>query len=830
MAKKQKYILWFKDIRSEDVGRVGGKNSSLGEMYGRFAKVKSTPRTEMKFLVRGQKSKVKSEPMNIPNGFATTAEAYHYFLKNNGIDLKMKEIFKDFDVHNLRKLQEVGGKMRGLILNASLPADFEKEIFDAYRKLEKEYGKNVDVAVRSSATAEDLPTASFAGQQETYLNVRGKNELLSSVKKCIASLFTDRAISYREDNGFGHFKVALSVGVQKMVRSDLASSGVIFTLDTETGFPNVVLINSSWGLGEMVVQGKIVPDEFYVFKPTLRQGFSPIIVKTLGTKKRKMIYSPSSSKIRLRRASGSTYEIKTSSKDQKRFTLNDKEVLILSRWASAIEDYYSKKARTWRPMDLEWAKDGNTGKLFIVQARPETVHAAKKKRTYKEYTLKKESKPLVVGIAIGEKITAGKVRVIPSAKHIHQFRKGEVLVTTMTDPDWEPIMKIANAIVTDKGGRTSHAAIVSRELGIPAIVGSVEATKVLGTGEMVTVDCSSGGEGRVYKGKVSWQEKEHDLGKIPKTKTKVMVNIGSPDIAFKAGMLPHSGVGLAREEFIIAGKIGVHPLALYYFGDIKDKTIKKKIEDITFGYKDKKEYFIDTLARGVGQIGAAFWPHPVIVRFSDFKSNEYATLLGGKLFEPEEVNPMMGWRGASRFYDEKFKPAFGMECRAIKKVREEFGLKNIKVMIPFCRTVEEGKKVIDIMREFGLTRGEDGLEVYVMCEVPSNVLLAEEFLEIFDGMSIGSNDLTQLTLGLDRDSDIVSHVANENNPAVKKLIEQVIAVCRKRKKYVGICGQAPSDFPDFAEFLVTNGIESISLNPDTVIKTILRISKKERQK
>jgi len=789
--KSKKYILAFREISRKDIPLVGGKNASLGEMI----------------------RELSSKGINIPEGFATTSYAYRDFLKKNNLFPKLKETFKKLDLKNIKTLQEVGKEARNLILKAKFPEDLKREIIKAYRELGKRYGKNPDVAVRSSATAEDLPSASFAGQHETYLNVQGEKALIEAVKKSIASLFTNRAISYREKRGFDHFKIALSVGVQKMVRSDLASAGVMFTLDTETGFKDIILINSSWGLGETVVKGKVVPDEFLIFKPTLKQGFEPIISKNLGTKKRKLVYGAGAK---------ATKEVSVSQKAQNQFTLTDSEILTLAKWACLIEKHYGI------PQDIEWAKDGKTKKIFIVQSRPETVHVSKKKAVFKEYILK-EKKPqlLLEGIAIGEKIAAGKVRVIKDIKRINEFQAGEILVTINTDPDWEPIMKISSAIITDLGGRTSHAAIVSRELGVPCMVGTKKATSIFKNGQEITIDCSSGETGKIYQGKVKWEEKEHKLKQIPKTKTKIMLNIGTPEIAFHNSFLPHRGVGLAREEFIIASKIKIHPLALINYPKL-DKKLKKQIAEITPGYKNKKQFFVDELARGIGQIGAAFSPEPVIVRFSDFKTNEYASLLGGHLFEPEEENPMIGWRGASRYYDPQFKEAFLLECQALKIAREKFGLKNIWVMIPFCRTLEEGEKVLKIMKEGGLERRKKGLRVIVMCEIPSNAILVEEFLKIFDGMSIGSNDLTQLILGIDRDSATLKKVGNEKNKAVKEMIKKVIKICRQKKKYIGICGQAPSDFPEFAEFLVEQGIESISLNPDTVIKTTLDIAKKEK--
>jgi len=785
MFKKQKYILWFKQINSKDVALVGGKNASLGEMIRALTK----------------------EGVNIPDGFALTSKAFWYFLKKNKIDKELKNIFKNFNPKSLDSLIKTGKASRTLILETELPDDLKKKIIRSYRKLCKKYKQtDVDVAVRSSATAEDLATASFAGQMETFLNVKGEEQLLDSVKKCIASLFTDRSISYREEKGFDHLKIALSVGVQKMVRSDLSSSGVIFTLDTETGFPGVVLINSIWGIGELIVKGKITPDEFYVFKPTLEKGFKSIIVKNLGRKTKKYIYAKK----------GGLKEIKVKDKDQLRFSLTENDILTLAKWACIIEKYYGKH------QDIEWAKDGKTGKLFIVQSRPETVHAPKQGRTYREYEIKTKKKPILTGIAVGDKIGMGKIKLIADVSKITNFKQGEVLVTKMTDPDWVPIMKMASAIVTDEGGKTAHAAIVSRELGIPAIVGTQNATKVLRAGKVVTVDCTQGLNGRVFEGKIPFEIKEYDLKKIPKLKTKIMVNIGAPEIAFKTSFLPNKGVGLAREEFIIAEKIRVHPLALYHFKNLKNKKLKKEIERITIEHKDKKEYFIKELAEGVSQIAAAFYPKEVIVRFSDFKTNEYRNLIGGELFEGEESNPMLGFRGASRYIDESFQPAFKMECQAIKRARSVFGLENISVMVPFCRTVEEGKKVRKLISKFGLK----DLKVYVMCEIPSNITLAEEFLNIFDGMSIGSNDLTQLVLGIDRDNAKIAHIGDERNKAIKQMISKVIKLCKEKNKYCGICGEAPSTYEEFAEFLQKQGIESMSLNPDSVIKTILSLAKK----
>ena len=803
MDKQKANIIWFKDLGIDDVPIVGGKNAALGEMFSNLTKL----------------------DINVPNGFAITARAYNDFLDKAGIRTGMEKILKDLDTGNIRVLQKAGKKVRKLILKSKLPKDLEYEIAGAYQELGKQFGvAEPDVAVRSSATAEDLPDSSFAGQQETYLNIVGVKDLLYAVKECIASLFTDRAISYRQDRGFAHTAVALSVGVQKMVRADKGVSGVAFSIDTETGFDKVVVINASYGLGEMVVQGKVTPDEFVVFKPTLAEGKRAIVTRDIGVKDVKMIYSRRGTEI-----------VKTSTAERAVLCLSDDEVLKLADWVVKIEKYFSNKKGHYQPMDTEWAKDGVSEQLYIVQARPETVQATRDKALYIEYRLKEKGKVLTTGTAVGAKISSGKVRVIRDVKNIGRFQQGEVLVTEITDPDWEPIMKIASAIVTDKGGRTSHAAIVSRELGITCIVGAANATKVLRDGQMVTVD-SSGSVGIVYEGNLPFEKIEHHLDKIPETKTKIMVNIGSPDEAFEKWQLPVKGVGLGRLEFIITEHIKIHPNALIDYEKLKAETgnaekqaIVKEIDKLTAGYTNKTDFYVSELAEGIAKIAAAFYPNEVIIRFSDFKTNEYRTLVGGALYEPAEENPMLGWRGASRYYDPKFKEAFGLECRALKKVREEIGLKNVAVLIPFCRTPEEGKQVLEAMKVNGLERGQSGLKVYIMCEIPSNILLADEFLEICDGMSIGSNDLTQLTLGLDRDSGIVAGIANEKNPAVKKLIAEIIKKCKEKNKYIGICGQAPSDFPDYAEFLVEQGIESMSLNPDTIIKTLELVAEKEKK-
>ena len=794
MNKKKAYVLPFSDLHIEDVPIVGGKNASLGEMY----------------------RELKRKGVAVPNGFATTSLSYDYFLDETGLRQKIKDILKTLNTKDTRNLMAHGKKVRDAILNAQVPEIVEKEIIINYKKLSKEYGdKYTDVAVRSSATAEDLPDASFAGQQETYLNVVGEKAILQACKKCYASLFTNRAISYREDKGFSHFDVALSIGVQKMVRSDLATSGVMFSIDTESGFKDAVFITGIYGLGENIVQGAVNPDEFYVHKPTLKKGYRPIISKKVGDKRIKMVYNT--------KGPSPVKNIPVSEKDRENFCLTDNEILKLAKWAVIIEEHYSKA------MDMEWAQDGKTGKLFIVQARPETVQSQKDVNQLEEYVMGKKGKVLVEGSSVGARIGTGKVRVIKEVSGIHDFKKGEVLVTTMTDPDWEPIMKIASAIVTDKGGRTCHAAIISRELGIPCLVGTNDATKRLKTGQMVTVSCADGEKGNVYEGNCKFSINKHNLGAVPKTKTKIMMNIGTPEQAFEQSFIPNDGVGLAREEFIINSHIRIHPNALINYNTLKDKKVKAQIAEITKGYTDKKQFFVNKLAEGIGMLGAAFYPKDVIVRMSDFKSNEYRNLIGGEEYEPTEGNPMIGWRGASRYYKEGYRAAFELECEAIKKVRNDFGLKNIKVMIPFCRTVEEGKKVQVIMAKKGLKRGTDGLEIYVMCEIPSNVILADQFSKVFDGFSIGSNDLTQLTLGLDRDSEIVSEIYDERNDAVKTMISTVISRAKKNHKKIGICGQAPSDFPDFAQFLVRCGIDSISLNPDTMIKTRIKIAEQEKK-
>ncbi len=802
LKREKKLILWFDEISIGDVPLVGGKNASLGEMY----------------------QKLTSKGVNIPGGFAITAYAYRYLIKEANIEEAIKDALAGLNTHDMGNLQERGERVRSIIRNTEFPPDLTDAILDGYGKMEQRYTKGVDVAVRSSATAEDLPDASFAGQQETFLNIREEDPLINACKRCFASLFTNRAISYRHDKGFGQFDVYLSIAIQKMIRSDKASAGVTFSIDTETGFKDAVFITASWGLGENVVKGAVNPDDYYVFKPTLKEGKRPIVGKRVGSKDIKMIYTDDPNE--------PTKDIKTTLEEKQSFTLTDDEILTLAKWTCIIEDHYEK------PMDIEWAKDGAEGELFIVQARPETVHSQQSKKTIETYILKETGPVILTGQAVGTKIGQGLAHIIEDSAHIGEFKADEVLVTTMTDPDWEPIMKIASGIVTNKGGRTCHAAIISRELGVPCIIGTEHATEKLSTGQHITISCAQGETGYIYEGLLKFDIERLDLENIPKTKTKIMMNVGIPERAFMDGQIPNDGVGLAREEFIINSHIGIHPLALIHYDELKEKgkqdpeikEIVKRIDEMTAGYPgDKKEFFINKLSQGIGRIAAGFYPNDVIVRLSDFKTNEYANLIGGHLYEPVESNPMIGWRGASRYYDEKFKEAFGLECKAILKARDEMGLTNIKVMVPFCRTPEEGKKVIDTMAEFGLIQGENALEFYVMCEIPSNVIVADRFADIFDGFSIGSNDLTQLTLGLDRDSDLVSHIFDERNDAVKAMVKQVIDVAKRRGIKIGICGQAPSDFPEFATFLVECGIDSISLIPDTVVKTRLAIAKKEEE-
>lgn len=792
--KAQSFVLPFREVGIQDISIVGGKNASLGEML----------------------QQLSPKGISVPDGFATTAYAYRYFIEIAGLEEKLRRLFAELDVEDVLSLRQVGKRARSLILQTPFPDELQEAIVQGYQTLCERYRADTDVAVRSSATAEDLPDASFAGQQETYLNVHGVREVLEACHKCFASIFTDRAISYRQIKGFDHFNVALSVGVQKMVRSDLATSGVMFSIDTETGFKDAALITAAYGLGENVVQGAVNPDEYLVFKPTLKQGFCPILEKRLGSKEIKMIYDVGGSKF--------TKNVSVPPEQQQQFALSDDEILTLAQWACEIEDHYSDVRGVYTPMDIEWAKDGVTNELFIVQARPETVQSQKVQNVLRSYELREKSDILVKGRAVGAMVGQGKVRAILDVHKIEQFQAGEVLVTNRTDPDWEPIMKRASAIVTNQGGRTCHAAIIAREMGIPAIVGCGNATVVLQTGQEITVSCAEGEEGRVYSGLLPFEVKEVALENLPRTRTQILMNVGNPEEAFGLSNLPNDGVGLARMEFIIANQIQAHPLALLHFDELDDELARYKIGELTTQYEDKAQFFVDKLAQGIGTIAAAFYPKPVIVRMSDFKSNEYANLLGGRQFEPHEDNPMIGWRGASRYYDDRYRDGFALECQAMRRVRDDMGLTNMILMIPFCRTPEEGERVLAEMAKHGLVRGENGLQVYVMCELPSNVALADEFSKVFDGFSIGSNDLTQLTLGLDRDSSLVSRLFDERNNAVKRLIQQAIATAKQCDRKIGICGQAPSDYPEFARFLVEQGIDSISLNPDSVLKTLLEIA------
>ena len=804
-----KYILDLKEVKLKDLELVGGKNASLGEMIQNIGDL----------------------GVNIPGGFAITVEAYWEFIRFNELDHSIRSLMSELIKDDLVSLRKIGLEIRQLIRNGEWPEALKEEITTSYTLLSQRYDQeSTDVAVRSSATAEDLPDASFAGQQETYLNVRGPQQILTSVRNCFASLFTDRAISYRNNFGFDHFDVGLSVCIQKMVRSDLGASGVAFSLDTESGFKEVVLINGSYGLGEMVVQGTVSPDEFIVYKPTLKDGFKSIIEKKMGKKENKMIYSTDPGKL--------VRTVHVGNTQQNEFCITDDQALLLTKWVCIIEDYYTKLKGHWCPMDTEWAIDGLSGNLFIVQARPETIHSRKKDNDLVEYIMEDkigEKKIRLSGIAVGDKIGQGKVQKMYSLDGRDgsfdgsNFNDGDVLVTEMTDPDWEPIMKKASAIITNKGGRTCHAAIVAREMGVPAIVGTENGTETLFNGDQITVSCAEGDEGKVYEGIIPFKLKKTKLDKLPKTKTPIMLNVASPDLAFKFAQIPNAGVGLAREEFIINNYIQAHPLALLKHKELGDDELTEKINILTRGFKNEETFFVKRLSYGVAKIASAFYPKEVIVRMSDFKSNEYYNLLGGKYFEPSEENPMIGWRGASRYYSEEYEYAFGMECKALKRVREKMGLKNVTIMIPFCRTVEELQQVYKVMKKFGLERGKDGLKVFLMAELPSNILMAEEFAEHIDGFSIGSNDLTQLTLGLDRDSSLVAHIYDERNPAVKRSISNLIKAAKKNNTKVGICGQGPSDYPDFAQFLVEEGIDTISVTPDSMLKTIKAIHKIENK-
>ena len=795
-----RYIRWFSELGIDDVPLVGGKNASLGEMYREL-----TPKG-----------------VKVPNGFAVTAEAYRDMLTGAGLWDALKETLEGLDPDDVTDLARRGARARALVYGAPLSHNLQQEIIAAWHRLREEYGEEMSVAVRSSATAEDLPNASFAGQQETYLNVRGDEQLLDACRRCFASLFTDRAIHYRIDNGFDHFKVALSIGIMKMVRSDLSSSGVMFSLDTETGFRDVVFITAAYGLGENVVQGAVEPDEFYVHKPTFEQGCRAVLRRHLGGKNIKMLYASGGSR-------EMTRNVPVPEPDRMRFCIGDEDVFTLADYAIKVEKHYSEKAGYDKPMDMEWAKDGLDGELYMVQARPETVESQKLGNTLRQYHLQEEGPILARGYAIGTRIAAGHARHIIDVAHLHEFKPGEVLVADNTTPDWEPVMKTAAAIVTNRGGRTCHAAIVARELGIPAVVGCDNATETVPDGEMVTVSCAGGDEGRVYRGRLKFEIIETDLSDLPRPKTKIMINLGNPDLAFSTSFLPNDGVGLARLEFIINEYIKAHPLALRYPERVSDPAIRKRLETLIVGYRDGSDYFVRKLSEGVGTIAAAFWPKPVVVRMSDFKSNEYATLLGGAGFEPQEANPMIGFRGAARYTHPAYADGFALECAAMKRVRDEMGLTNIKLMIPFCRRVEEGEKVLESMARHGLKRGENGLEIYVMCEIPNNVILIDEFAKLFDGFSIGSNDLTQLTLGVDRDSEIVSFDFDERDPGVKQMIRLAVEGARRNGRHSGLCGQAPSDYPEMAEYLVELGIDSMSLNPDTVLVTTRHVLEVERR-
>ncbi|MDP1812071.1 MAG: phosphoenolpyruvate synthase [Sediminibacterium sp.] len=794
-----KSIMHFADIGITDIPLVGGKNASLGEMY----------------------ASLSSKGIMVPEGFAVTALGYWSFLNYGNLIPALTAILSKLDVKSFTNLSEIGAEARELILQATFPPLLQNEIIAAYQQLVLQAGTGHSFAVRSSATAEDLPTASFAGQQETYLNVKGEENLIKACHRCYASLFTDRAIKYRVDNGFDHMKVALSIGVQKMIRADLASAGVMFTIDPDTGFEKVVLISGAWGLGENVVQGTVNTDEFLVFKPLLHKVSRPIISRKLGSKMKTMVYSEVS-KNNIVKPEDAVINLDTSPEKRSQFVLTDEETIQLAKWACIIQEHYKCH------MDIEWAKDGESGKIYIVQARPETVHRNKKQTLFKQYLLLEKGTTLCTGAGLGNKIVSGKARILHSPNEISKLNEGEILVTDRTDPDWDPVLKKATAIITNQGGRTSHAAIVAREVGAIAVVGTGNGTDAIKDGQVITVSTAKGNTGFVYEGLLKWEEKEIDVSLIQKTKTKVMLILAHPDEAFGYSLLPNDGVGLMRMEFIISNSIGIHPMALKHFDTISDAGVKEKIGTITGQFKNKEEYFIQKLAEATAKMAVAFYPKEVIVRMSDFKSNEYANLLGGKQFEPNEENPMIGFRGASRYYHPLYKDAFEMECKAMKVVRDEMGLTNVKLMIPFCRTITEAERVIDVMKNCGLQRKVNGLELYVMIEIPSNALLAEEFAKHFDGFSIGSNDLTQLTLGADRDSALLSEIFSPFDPAVMQLIEMTLTKAKKTGTHTGLCGQAPSDYPEYARFLVKNGIDSISFNPDALIKGIENIALAEK--
>ena len=792
-----RWVRFFHEVGLEDVPLVGGKNASLGEMIRELSPL----------------------GVRVPEGFATTSEAYWHFLEHNGLKEAIARELGELDPEDPKALQRVSRRLRNLILKGEYPQDLREEILEAYRRLSEEAGEEeIPVAVRSSATAEDLPTASFAGQQESFLYVQGEEDLLLHVKRAMASLFTARAISYRAHMGFDHLKVALSVGVQRMVRADEAASGVIFTLDPDTGHRGFVYLTAIYGLGENIVQGRVTPAGYYVPKETFREGFRAVVYRRLGAKELTLAFDPREGRLKNR---------PTPLHLRNRFALRDEEVLLLADWALKIEDHYSRKRGSPTPMDIEWAKDGPTGELFVLQARPETVHS-QKTPVLRVFRLLKRGEVLAEGLAVGEAIAAGRARILKDPKEMDRFQEGEVLVTETTNPDWEPIMKKAAAIVTERGGRTSHAAIVARELGVPAVVGAVGATRSVPEGEEVTVSCAEGERGVVYRGRLPFEVEEIRPETLPRTRTRILVNVGTPEEALRTSLLPTDGVGLLRMEFVFASHVRVHPLALTRFETLP-KEVRRQVEEVTEAYPDKRAYFVERLSEGIGLIAAAFYPRPVLLRFSDFKTNEYARLLGGHLFEPKEENPMLGWRGASRYYHPDYKEGFLLEVAAVKRVREEMGLKNLMVMVPFCRTPEEGEKVLEVMAEGGLRRGEGGLEVHVMAEIPSNVLEAEAFAEIFDGFSIGSNDLTQLALGLDRDSERVAHLFDERRETVKRLAAMLIEKAHAKGKKVGICGQAPSDYPEFAAFLVERGIDSLSLNPDALLRTVREVAEVERR-
>ena len=799
MSQQVNYIRWFNELTIDDIPLVGGKNASLGEMY----------------------RELSSQGIQIPNGFAVTAEGYRYLLAQSHAWEALHIALDDLNPEDVTDLARRALKAREIIYAAPFPIDLENQILKAYAQLNQQYGDNISVAVRSSATAEDLPTASFAGQQDTFLNIQGEQALLEACKRCFASLFTDRAIHYRVDQGFDHFKLALSIGIMKMVRSDLDASGVMFSLDTDSGFSDVVFITGAYGLGENVVQGAVDPDEFYVHKPTFKQGYRTVLKRTLGAKKIKMIYSDG-------RTRESTHNVVTSEQERNRFCLTDKDVLTLADYAIKIENHYSAKAGQGKPMDMEWAKDGLDGRLYIVQARPETVVSQLSGTLLEQYTLTSKATPIVTGHSVGSKIATGTARIIDNISQLNSFKAGDVLIADITTPDWEPVMKIASAIVTNRGGRTCHAAIISRELGVPAVIGCDNATTTIKNNSPITVSCAEGDHGKVYEGILNFEIKTTDLSGLKRPKTKIMLNLGNPELAFKTSFLPNDGVGLARMEFIITESIKAHPMALIHPERVQDASELQQLKALTRYYNKPDDFFIERLSEGVATIAAAFYPKPVVVRMSDFKTNEYATLLGGRWFEFDEANPMIGFRGASRYTHPAYAEGFALECAAMKRVRNNMGLTNVILMIPFCRRVQEAQKVLAYMAQLGLKRGENGLEIYVMCEIPNNVISIDAFSEHFDGFSIGSNDLTQLTLGVDRDSAIIAEDFDERDPGVKEMIRLAVEGAKRNGKHCGLCGQAPSDYPEMADYLVEIGIDSMSLNPDTVLETTQRILETEK--